>query len=95
MDCLRDSCAALAHGPAIASYPSYPVFPTLAVLSITFAFVDQGLEFGSTVLVLYLVWRQAGDNIISMGQQQSDESDSQRRDGLCKEPCSRRVVGCY
>lgn len=38
---------------------------------------------------------EAGHNIIPMRQKEPDQSNGERRQGLCENPCSGRVVSCY
>ena len=78
LDSLGDGGATLSHGAAIAAYASYPVFPALAVPSVALALVDELPELGTPVLVLYLMGREAGHDVVPMRQQQPDEPVSER-----------------
>jgi hypothetical protein len=90
-----DGGAALAHGAAIAADPPYAVLPALAVLAVALALVDQLAELGAALVVLDLGGRQAGHDVVAMGQQQPDQPDAQRRERRREEPGPRRVVrGC-
>lgn len=75
LDSLRDGRATLPHGAAIAPYASYPVFPALPVPSVALALVDELPELGTPVLVLYLMRRETGNDVVPMRQQQPDEPD--------------------
>lgn len=79
LDGLGDGGATLTHGAAIAAYASYPILPALPVSPIALALVDELPELGTPVLVLYLMWREASHDVVSVRQQQPDEPDGERR----------------
>lgn len=57
LDCLGDGSTAAAHDGPIAAYAAYAVFPTLSVLAIALALIDEVSEFDAAIRVVDLVRR--------------------------------------
>lgn len=92
---LRHGGAALAHYPTIAAYASDAIFPALPIFAIALTLIDQLAKFGAAVVVLDFVRRQAGDDVVTVGEQLPYQSDGQRGQGRSKEPCSRGIMRRY
>lgn len=92
---LRHRGTTLAHDAAIATYTPNAIFPALPVLPVALTLIDQFAKLGAAVVVLDFVRRQAGDDVIAVGEQLPYQSNSQRGQGRSQEPCSRGIVSRY
>jgi len=67
-----NSSPTLSHHSSITSYPSYPILPPFSIFPPALALVNQFSELGASFLVFDFLGWQAGCDVISMREQESD-----------------------
>lgn len=91
-NCFSNRSSALPHNPPIAPYATYSILPSISVLPIALALIDQFSELGTSRVVFDLVRRKPRSNVIAVGEQHPDQSHCQRRQSGGNKPYTRRIV---
>lgn len=77
---------------AVASNAANAVFPALSILSTAFAFINKFSKLSAALVMVNLVRRQTGHDIVAMWQQSTYQAHGQGGQRSGDEPGARRIV---